>query len=114
MKLKVEFIDGSVKVIKVEHVLIDLNPVFNDLYYQFNNFENKGKCGIEEISRVTVDNEVIYDHMGRKENYKRRNKMKTKVIEFISLQELAKYLGVEIYYDESKFKPYTVREKENN
>ena len=40
--------------------------------------------------------------------------MKSKVIEFISLQELAKYLGVEIYYDESKFKPYTLKVKENN
>ena len=39
--------------------------------------------------------------------------MKNKVMEFISLQELAKYLGVEIYYDESKYKPYTLRVKEN-
>ncbi len=71
MKLKVEFIDGSVKVIKVEHIVVDLNPVFNELYYQFNNFEDKGRYGIEEISRVTVDNEIIYDYMGRKENHKK-------------------------------------------
>lgn len=71
MKLKVEYIDGSVKVINVDHILVDLNPVFNELYYQFNNFENKGKCGIEEISKVTVDGEVIYDYLGRKENHKK-------------------------------------------
>lgn len=71
MKAKIEYTDGSVKVIKVDNIVVDLNPVFNDLYYQFNNFENKGKFEIEEISRVTVDNEVIYDYMGRKENHKK-------------------------------------------
>ena len=73
MKLKVEFIDGSAKVIKVDSIVVDLNPVFNELYYQFNNFKEERSYRIDEISRVTVDNEVIYDHMGRKENHKKEN-----------------------------------------
>ena len=73
MKLKVEFIDGSIKVIKAEHILVDLNPIFNDLNFRYNNFKEEQSYRIDEISRVTVDGEIIYDHMGRKENHKKEN-----------------------------------------
>ena len=71
MKAKIEFTDGSVKVDKVDSIVVDLNHIFNELYYQFNDFEDERSYRIDEISRVTVDNEVIYDNMGRKENHKK-------------------------------------------
>ena len=76
-------------------------------------YEDYAVYPLKKVSRVTVDNEVFMITWVEKKIIKRRYIMKIKVIEFISLQELAKYLGVEIYYDESKFKPYTLRVKEN-
>ena len=71
MKLKVEFVDWSIKVIKAEHIFVDLNPIFNDLNFRYNNLKEEHCYPLELVSRVTVDGEIIYDHMGRKENHKK-------------------------------------------
>ena len=69
MKLKIEFIDGRIEFIKIDVVLLRLEE--NKLRIAYNNLKETNYYPLEVISRVTVDNEVIYDNMGRKENHKK-------------------------------------------
>lgn len=69
MRLKVEFIDGFIELVSAERVLVNMNS--GKLEFVYDRFKEDGSYPLEVISRVTVDNEVIYDHMGRKENHKK-------------------------------------------
>ena len=69
MKLKIEFINGSIEVIKIDVALLRLEE--NKLRIAYNNLKEEHCYPLELVSRVTVDNEVIYDHVGKKENHKK-------------------------------------------
>ena len=69
MKLKVEFINGSIEVIRIERVAV--NIASQRLSFVYDYYEDITILNLEKVSRVTVDNEVIYDHVGRKENHKK-------------------------------------------
>ena len=69
MKLKVEFINGSIEVIRIEQVAVNL-PC-HQLSFIYDYYEDYAVYPLKKVSRVTVDNEVIYDNMGRKENHKK-------------------------------------------
>ena len=69
MKVKIELANGNIKVVEMDSVTIyrEERKVFArsiDSRYDFN-------CELEEVSRITADNEIIYDFMGRKERYKK-------------------------------------------
>lgn len=71
MKLKIEFINGSIELVRVEGVT--LNIASHRLSFVYDYYEDITIHNLKTVSRVTVDNEVIYDYLGRKENHKKEN-----------------------------------------
>lgn len=68
MNLKIEHTNGNVDVTRVHSVAIEVNEKYINIVdcieYDMETIE------LEPISRVTVDGDVIYDYMGRKERFK--------------------------------------------
>lgn len=72
MKVKIEFTNGSIEVVEAVIVTVyrEEGQVFTICANSSHNFKRK----LEKISRITVDSEIIYDFMGRKETYKKEVK----------------------------------------
>lgn len=66
MKVKIELTNGNIKVVELVSVTIyrEEGKVFARSANSGHDFDGE----LEEFYRITVDNEIIYDSLGRKEN----------------------------------------------
>ena len=69
MKVKIEFTNGNIEVTKVEFVAVHRGKGI--VFIRRANYRFGLEHELEKVSRVTADNEIIYDFMGRKERYKK-------------------------------------------
>ena len=86
MKVKIEYTDGSINIHTVLEVFVQIPD--NELILVWEN-EGSHSEDLSGVSRVTVDNEVIYDFMGKKENFKKET-AKHKIDLFIKDFEVEK------------------------
>ena len=76
MKVKIEFTNGSIEVKKVDAVVVVREE--GTAITRSDNSRYDLDYKLEEVSRITVDNEIIYDFMGRKERYKKEEAKENK------------------------------------
>ena len=69
MKVKIEFTNGNIEVAKMVSVAIYREE--GTVFVRSDNSRHLFERKLEKVSRITVDNEIIYDFMGRKERYKK-------------------------------------------
>ena len=76
MKVKIEFTNGNIEATEVMGVTIyrEQGIVFTTCA----NSRHKFHCKLEKVSRITADNEIIYDFMSRKERYKKEEAKENK------------------------------------
>lgn len=86
MKVKIELTNGNIKVVELVSVTIyrEEGMVFARSANSRHDFDGE----LENISRITVDNEIIYDFMGRKERYTKEEAKENE-------QQIKKCFGIE-------------------
>lgn len=69
MKVKIELTNGNIQVVELVSVTIyrEEGTVFARSANSRHDFDGE----LEEVSRITVDNEIIYDFLGREERFKK-------------------------------------------
>ena len=73
MRVKIEFTNGNVEVTKALNVAIyrSRGTIFIISTVTGRNFKHE----LKNVSRVTADNEIIYDFMDRKETHKKGGRL---------------------------------------
>ena len=69
MKVKIEFTNGNIETTEV--MVVTIYQEQGIVFTTCANSRHKFHCKLEKVSRITADNEIIYDFMGRKERYKK-------------------------------------------
>ena len=69
MRVKIEFTNGNIEV--AEAVRVTIYRGGRHVFTTCANSRHSFNYELEKVSRITVDNEIIYDFMGKKERYKK-------------------------------------------